>query len=270
MSNRELQVPGTISFCFLLLCLTLAPESNVYAVDIFEDGFEAAPVQVVNQAAGQFDFTCAEFPSLLTGAAPPALTIELWIKRDFDVGTILERHDGSAGCLGCGGNGFALVQGGLPSEISWIEDGWNQPIIRGLVRGSWHHLVIQRAGNSLSVWLDGAFENAFIGLPEWGTVFPVGISTHIGCDADESAGDTTDFFRGSLDEIRISTTARFEPYTEFEVPCGYVTDIETHALYKMEVASTDVIEDSGGNGHDGFVISGATSTEVSVCSEPPP
>jgi hypothetical protein len=265
MSNRKPQIPGTIPFCFLLLCLTLTPEINVSAEVIFEDGFETAPVQVVNQASGSFEFTCAEFPSLLTGAAPPALTIELWFKRvggSIGLGTILERHDGSVGLRDFGGIGFGLIQAGSTDEIWWFEGDWRAPVFLGLVTGTWHHLVIQRAGGSLFVWLNGNFEDEYVLPADLGPNFPSGISTHIGCDGDESSGNWADEFRGSLDELRISTIERFEPYTNFDPPCGYVTDIETHALYKMEGASTDVIEDSGENGHDGIMIQGATSTDV--------
>jgi serine/threonine protein kinase len=62
-------------------------------------------------------------------------------------------------------------------------------------------------------------------------------------------------FRGVIDAVRVSTTARYDQ--EFTPPATFEKDDDTFALYLFEEGQGDVLKDSSGNGYDGR-IKGAT------------
>ena len=63
---------------------------------------------------------------------------------------------------------------------------------------------------------------------------------------------TPQFFTGTIDEVRISTSAR---YTEDFTPVDrFEADADTLALYHFDEGEGDVLTDSSGNGHHGKIV----------------
>lgn len=70
----------------------------------------------------------------------------------------------------------------------------------------------------------------------------------------EGKGDQN-FFTGRIDEMRVSSVARYED--DFQPKQWFDTDDDTLALYHFDEGQGDVLKDSSGNDHDGKIV-GAT------------
>jgi len=77
--------------------------------------------------------------------------------------------------------------------------------------------------------------------------------TGIGAGNDLSAKlNYKHFFKGILDEVRISNTARYTK--DFTPDKRFNNDKNTLALYHFDEGGGDVLKDSSGNGHDGKIV----------------
>ncbi|WP_298866587.1 LamG-like jellyroll fold domain-containing protein [uncultured Gimesia sp.] len=77
--------------------------------------------------------------------------------------------------------------------------------------------------------------------------------TGIGAGHDLSAKlNYKRFFKGIIDEVRISNIARYEK--DFTPTKRFVPDKHTMALYHFDEAKGDVLKDSSGNGHHGKIV----------------
>jgi hypothetical protein len=64
------------------------------------------------------------------------------------------------------------------------------------------------------------------------------------------------FFRGQIDEVRISSVARYDNDFAPPGPGGrFESDEHTLALYRFDEGAGDLLRDSSGNGHHGKIIS---------------
>ena len=167
-------------------------------------------------------------------------------------------------------------------ELGWLEEDayWvRASLSKGFGIGHWatwqinrlklssdqrHHLAFTFDGEHAQVFLNGILasdEMSFYQhdksidspLPS-DAIQPVSrhpdLPTTIGRNIRPDSND--DFFNGTVDELRISTSARytgdFTPVDRFEA------DDDTLALYHFDEGKGDVLHDSSGNGHHGKIF----------------
>ena len=147
--------------------------------------------------------------------------------------------------------------------------------------GAWHHVSVQRrrADGRMSLFVDGRLEAREIGPP--GDVsypddgVPMDFCGGLCLNSDpylvigaekHDAGIVFPSYRGWLDEVRVSTTLRYED--DFARPTGpFTPDEATAALWHFDDGAGHVLTDSSGRGAHGLVhiggLHGAPHWEVS-------
>jgi len=159
--------------------------------------------------------------------------------------------------------GFSLAGGVVAFGLR--GDGTGALTICGssnVLDGRWHHVAVQRrrADGQLGLYVDGVPERLAAGpggdisYPDDGVPgnFCGGPCTNsdpylvLGAEKHD-AGPQFPSFAGWLDEMRISNTLRYPPFSSFHRPSGpFVPDAQTVALYHFDEGSGDVIADSSG------------------------
>jgi serine/threonine protein kinase/formylglycine-generating enzyme required for sulfatase activity len=78
----------------------------------------------------------------------------------------------------------------------------------------------------------------------------------------QTAETRRDYFSGNLDEVRISTVARYDD--EFEPPRRHEPDDKTWGLYHFDEAEGDRLEDASGHGRHGRIVGARRVLAVSL------
>ena len=108
----------------------------------------------------------------------------------------------------------------------------------------WTHLAVSFDGNEMHAFSDGKLVAKAALKPTPGGS---GLRFTLGSDNGMNFG-----FAGTIDEVRISTVAR---YAEDFVPSRrFAPDAETLALYHFDEGEGDIVRDSSGNAHHGTVV----------------
>jgi hypothetical protein len=74
----------------------------------------------------------------------------------------------------------------------------------------------------------------------------------IGAERYPDPAKMQSFFQGVIDEVRISTRARYD--RDFTPQARFEADDDTLALYHFDEGQGDLAKDSSGNGHDGKIV----------------
>jgi cysteine-rich repeat protein len=129
--------------------------------------------------------------------------------------------------------------------------------------GVWRHVaLVWNSSSQLTWWVDG--EEA--GSTTVSDNLPFGNTSALtmGCD-----GTQKEQFDGDLDEVRVSTYARYK--IPFSPPQRHYRDRMTRALWHLDEGPGDIVTDATGNGYDGFGVGGVievtadVSATVGVC-----
>lgn len=184
-------------------------------------------------------------PNLSRNAAKP-YTLEAWVLpsyRDLDEAVVVISGDAVLQ-LGKGYRGFYPIE----SDIPVAHD------IPVKTKQKWIHVAIVVEVNEVRFYVDGKISHQLPRLNQSGFRYRFG-GTWLGAHPNLSDPDSLGisyFFQGYLDEIRMSTVARyrdqFVPATRFEC------DAETHALYHCDEGSGHELRDSSGNSHHGLAF----------------
>jgi serine/threonine protein kinase/formylglycine-generating enzyme required for sulfatase activity len=120
-----------------------------------------------------------------------------------------------------------------------------------------HHLAGVYTGDRVLLFVDGKLRSE---VPVPTKVAPSGIPFVIGANPGENSGASDEsktgdnsfyqFFRGTIEEVRISKAARYS--TNF-TPSVQATDADTLALYQFDEGSGATLVDSSGHGHHGTI-----------------
>ncbi len=184
------------------------------------------------------------------------LTFEAWFKSS-SVGSAamgafgMGEHWGSSGWLYCAG--------GVAGK-SWLQTlGGNIDPLPDLSDSNWHHIAFVQSNGSTYAYYDGSL---------------VGSSgaALLSCTSDFTIGAEPGasgwYCHGTLDEVRISSTAR---YTDTFDPCtavNFTVDENTVAYWKFNEGSGTTAADSSGNSNNGTLSGTTVPTWVSggTCS----
>ncbi len=114
------------------------------------------------------------------------------------------------------------------------------------VPGERAHVAAQLNGNELSIFVNGKLEKTVTleGLTKPSAALVLG--------AAKEGQSASQFFSGSIEEVRVSGDARYEgDYTPTD---RFESDEKTMALYHVEEGEGDVLRDASGNGRDGKIV----------------
>ncbi len=169
---------------------------------------------------------------------------------------------------------FGLGIGG--GVLVWAVQGeagdpWSMCGVTDVLDGAWHHVAVQRRRSDGYLWLyvDGALD-AEVDGPDGDVSYP-----DDGVPMDACPGGLCDYsdpflaigaekhgyeaisFDGRVDELRISTTLRYD--VDFPRPDGpFAVDAETVALYHFDEGAGGIAFDASPNGSDGVLQIGGT------------
>jgi hypothetical protein len=135
------------------------------------------------------------------------------------------------GADGKGGRGYLKV------EASRDHD-WSR----------WHHLAMTYDGRICRLFVDGKLQGESEGA---GAVTNARIPLYIGADPDRR-GAATSFFRGAIDEVRLSGTARYD--RDFRPARRFSPDQATRLLLHFDGDLEGVFPDASGPGCHGWAV----------------
>ena len=153
-------------------------------------------------------------------------TLEAWIRADDIAGdrTIFGKtqHSGFILLLAKGRPMFAVHLGATYRVVRGGDDDT-------VTAGTWHHIAGVYDGAELRLYLDGQLISA---VPGSGMPTANELPVLVGANPD-MAGQPRAGFRGAIDEVRVSTTARYEGQ-EFTPPKRHEPDSDTHLLLHLD------------------------------------
>jgi hypothetical protein len=196
-----------------------------------------------------------------TPALSGPMTVEFWFNPAADISsgnyTLFQRGTGAGSMtvtLSSGRLTFTFVDGGSTSiSVQSTSSSW--------LKGEWHHFagVVTTAG--VEMWVDGADHKTNVSpLPSG-----VGASASTTYIGSSSAG--TQFFKGQIDDLRVSKIARYSGAT-FAVPgSSLVMDANTNSLFDFENRSaTTVTRVSGALVASDITLGGAAAVSKPLFS----
>jgi len=147
---------------------------------------------------------------------------------------------------------FILMLGNFPDKgIRWCAKSAEDPDMNlfqfPAQLDQWVHLAAVHDGRTVTLFVDGAPQT----IPNRAKLPKEEIETNLGPSA-YAATEGRPGFRGAMDEIRISSvaryTAKFTPQRRFE------PDDKTVGLAHCDEGEGDVLKDSSGNNHHGTIV----------------
>jgi len=120
-----------------------------------------------------------------------------------------------------------------------------------LQTGTWHHVAGVYDGEQLRTYLDGELVASLDVDPTWQRRTS-GLPLYIGADPD-GGGRPMSFFDGRIDEVRLSTVARYRG-DRFQPQRRLRADGDTRLLYTFDAPLGDYVVDASGNGHHAATV----------------
>jgi serine/threonine protein kinase/Leucine-rich repeat (LRR) protein len=166
-----------------------------------------------------------------------------------------------------GDNGvIALLKNvGKESELLYLYDGYPgkerqsgagivgqrpyQSVNAPLPSGTRQHRALVFDGSAMHYYVNGIWQGKRNCTALRGLMWEMR-ELYIGCKGNE-----TQFFRGQIDQLRLSKIARYN--NNFTVASTLTSDDSTLALYNFDEGQGDILNDSSGHGHQGKIV-GAT------------
>jgi cysteine-rich repeat protein len=206
-------------------------------------------------------------------------TAEAWVKMPANLAAIakdaafLSQHEGQTS-----GQGFTLYV--TPMDGGWKIRGQFKSDMGGcfgncadltatktVVAGRWYHVAAIRQGNTVALYVDGSLQQS--------TTVPPGFAPQTTfVRMGQGADDWWKHYPGAIDEVRLSTVARYEgifvPHRHFS------PDAFTLALWHFDEGQGPTAGDSSMNGYDLTLLQGAswqpddcygTSPDAAVCGD---
>ncbi len=171
------------------------------------------------------------------------LTLEGWMRAEDLTGTraLISRLEHEA-------FGLSLAEEGMvrPAFELFTADGrWAGAVARpsALTVGRWVHVAGTFDGSIIALWIGG---RRVASARVVGSVKAGRRPFYIGADTDV-LGNPTSFFRGRIDEIRLSRTCRYAD--AFEPALRFAPDADTALLLHCDDVRMNLTPDASGSGH---------------------
>lgn len=180
-------------------------------------------------------------PSSVASVAQGPFTVECWFNaRDFSGrrGLVTKTQNSEYG--------FFVSDGVLTFSNHLGGSYRNNRVADALEVGSWHHVAAVYDGNATRVYLDGRLVSTE-GVDNAWERRTNDMPLIIGADPD-GAGNPMSFFEGQIDEVRLSSTARYTG-ERFRPERRLESDADTLALYAFDRSIGPYVLDESGNGH---------------------
>jgi formylglycine-generating enzyme required for sulfatase activity len=187
----------------------------------------------------------ASIPGLSRNGTVP-YTLEAWVLpsyRDLDEAVVVISGE-SVLQLGKGHRGFYPIERDMPVA--------HEKPVRTLQK--WVHVAIVVEGTEVRFYVDGKMTHQLPRVNPSDSRYWFG-GTWLGAHPHLNSRDSAEisyFFQGHLDEIRISSVARYQD--EFVPATRYECDADTLALYHCDEGSGNELRDSSGYNHHGVAI----------------
>jgi hypothetical protein len=180
-------------------------------------------------------------PSSVASFEQGAFTVECWFNaRNFDGRRgLLTKTQGSE-------YGFFVSNGVLGFSNHLGGDYRNNRVADSIRTDAWHHVAAVYDGNATRMYLDGELVSTEGVDPAWKRTTN-GLPLYVGADPDGS-GNPMSFFEGAIDEVRLSSTARYLG-EQFTPERRLAADRDTVALYTFDRSMGPYVLDASGRGH---------------------
>ena len=245
----------------------------VVAQDDYAAGLEAAAFASALNApllfAGYFDLELLNCKNVfLVGSVPGALAAEASERgRLVDTYTLVELRGAYRGAVG--GRGLVVTnpmdRDDAPNALRGVNVYIQQTATEGLLPGAdltddqWHHVVLTREDDEVSLYLDAVLTNRWTGVGTGALQIDAdGLWLGAEQDAVGDKWDASQNLNGVIDDVRILDRA----VSPFEVLAHYAEGeaglvLGTVALYHMNEGAGSVLNDASGNGNHADIIDGS-------------
>ncbi|MCP4916710.1 MAG: LamG domain-containing protein, partial [Proteobacteria bacterium] len=194
-----------------------------------------------------------------------SFTVEMWVTIDdinaWGYSTILEAVDTSNGR-----NTFYVGYVGTNWQVEVNDNNGSEGggctgpdgavcVSDSSVEGIAHHLAVVVDSTSVTLYVDGVLEDTdtLSSAVSWGSETWI-----LGIDTDNGTAFTSDYFSGTMDEVRVWEKARSESEIQCTMDYGLTGDeSDIYALWAMDDSSgSSTAVDSSPNGNDGTIVDG--------------
>jgi hypothetical protein len=167
-----------------------------------------------------------------TGDFSGDFTFECWFYSNnvsnnakiFDGRGINAAHTGGDTVFALG-NTLLIDHNGAAIRV-WI-DGASQVTGGSISNSTWYHLAVQRSSGTFNAWLNGTRIVDYAGSDDYTSVFEANQAIGIGA----STASLSQGWNGNIDELRISTVARYTNGASITTPtAAFVNDDDTYLL----------------------------------------
>jgi hypothetical protein len=192
-----------------------------------------------------------EIPTLKRAAGREPITLEAWVRPAAAGG-----HDAVV-VVGGGGRCQLGRNGRRWEAIDWTGGwlGYGPPVAK-----QWVHLAYCSDGQVVRFLVGGRIVAAQpIGRFEYADTTEAVHHTWIAAHSMETQATPDYHFKGTIREVRVSSTARYT--MDFTPPLRHEPDKDTLALYHFDDGTGHKLTDSSGHGHHGTIV-GATWVKV--------
>jgi hypothetical protein len=188
-------------------------------------------------------------------------TVEAWIKPSAKATTaaemdVVSHHDPVASrgwvLLVKSGRVEIVVYGGDIGGAQGYSAGNDGPAY--VVPEKWAHIAGTRQGDTLRVYYDGVLRDT----QDLGLTF--GRDAYTGpLRLGRTAASADRFYEGQLDDVRLSTTARYTAGTSAKPVAALAMDVSTVAAWRFDEPSGSTLVDTAKHNHDGSLAADTTA-----------
>lgn len=193
-------------------------------------------------------------PSRAASVAQGPFTLECWFNaRDYSGrrGLVTKTQSSEYGFFVSNGVlGFSNHLGGRYR---------NNLVAEAIKTDTWHHLAAVYDGNATRIYLDGELVSTEGVDTSWKRTTN-DLPLVIGADPDGS-GKPMSFFEGQIDEVRLSSTARYGE-GQFVPSRRLMADADTVVLYTFDRSVGPYVLDASGNGHHARRVGSPKAVDV--------
>ena len=195
-------------------------------------------------------------------------TIECWInitspasgnQKIFDLRGINAVHPGGDTTFSLGDT--LLIDNNSGSLRVFVDGSDRATLTSGeFSGGTWQHFAIQRQSGTINAWVDGTRAVNYAGSDDYTSVFAANQPIGVNAETTSIANKLT----GYIDEIRISTVARYTNGSSITVPTApFTNDDNTYLLAHMNgTDNSTFFEDDNGTGRSQVGVRGNGNAQI--------